>query len=90
MPWRINQVEKIATPFELIIHTNGVTLDRNPLLSLKLHIIEHLRLSITLIDSIRKIDHPIGKRTLAVIYMRYDTKVSNVIHRQCREVLSLY
>ncbi|MDB5138081.1 MAG: hypothetical protein JWP37_4684, partial [Mucilaginibacter sp.] len=49
-------------------------------LTLKVHIIKQLRLRLALGDGVGIFKQTIGKCTLAVVDMRYNTKITNVLH----------
>ena len=39
----IDQIQNVLLPFKMIIHLNGMALDRDPTLPFEVHIIEYLR-----------------------------------------------
>jgi len=46
VPWGINQIEYVVLTIELVVHLDGVALNGDPALALKIHIIEYLLLKI--------------------------------------------
>ncbi len=76
MPGRIDQVQPIGQAVVgLVLEAYGAGLDRDPLLALEIHRIEHLARHLARVDRVRQLEQPIGERGLAVIDMRDDRKV---------------
>ena len=59
-----------------------MALNRDPALALQVHIVKQLCLCITVRNSIGIFKQTIGKGTFAVVDMRYDTEITNVLHFQ--------
>ena len=76
----IDQVERIFLTLIIIIHLDGVALDRDALLLLKVHRVKDLVLHITRIQCIGHLQHSVCQSTLSVIDVRDDAKVSCVLH----------
>ena len=58
-------------------------LDRDPALALEIHGIEQLVLLIALVNGARRLQQTIGKRRLAVVDVRDDTKIARQL--DCHE-----
>ena len=78
MSWRVNQVQDILLPISLILHLDGMTLNRDTTFTFKIHIIKHLTFSY--LNRVGCLQQPVGKGRFAVIYMGYNAKVSYMIH----------
>jgi hypothetical protein len=81
MSWGINEVKGILlTITSLILHLNGVALDCDTLLTLEVHIVEHLSLHLTLVQGVSLLEESIGKGTLTVVDVCNDTEIANILH----------
>ena len=65
-------------------HPHGVELDRDAALALEVERVEHLLLHLTLLQRPGGLDQSIGQRRLAVIDVRDDAEVADVIELQGR------
>ena len=61
----------------LPLHTHRSELDRDPPLSLEIHIIEGLRLDLTFFEGSRDLHEPISEGRFPMIDMGDDTKISD-------------
>ena len=57
-----------------------VALDRDAALALELHVVEHLVAELARSHAVARLDQAIGERRLAVIDVRDDAEVANVLH----------
>jgi hypothetical protein len=57
-----------------------VAFNSNTALAFQVHIVENLRLQVLSVDSLRKFKQTVGKRTLTVIDVGYNTKVADIFH----------
>jgi hypothetical protein len=57
-----------------------VRLDGDTLLALEIHIIEHLRLHLALIQSVGSLQKTVGQGRLTVVDMGYNAKISYLLH----------
>lgn len=81
MAWSIDQVEGVyLTISGGVLETHCIGLDGDPTLPLDVHRVEQLLTHITLGDSACVFEQPIGKRRLAVVDMRDDRKVADMLH----------
>ena len=62
----------------------GLCLDGYPTLLLDVHRVEDLRFHLALSEPAATLDQAIGKRRLAVVDVRNDRKISDVIHQRGR------
>jgi len=80
MPRSIDQVQHVLLALVDIFHLDRVALDRDSLFALEVHIVQHLSLQFALRKRLGRFEQAIGKRTLAVIDMRYDTEIADILH----------
>jgi hypothetical protein len=80
VPWRIDQVEDIFLTIQLVIHLDSVRLDRYAFFTLQIHIIEYLRLHLALVQGSRELQEPVCERTLAMVDVSDNAKISDVFH----------
>ena len=76
----IDQVQHVLLALVDIFHLDRVALDRDSLFALEVHIVQHLSLQFALRKRLGRFEQAIGKRTLAVIDMRYDTEIADILH----------
>jgi hypothetical protein len=84
MPRSIDEIELHSTP----LHAYWSELDRDTALALEIHIIECLRLHLTLLEGSRDLHETISKSRLPMIDMGDDTEVadgSRLGHRGARK-----
>ena len=81
----VYEVERVSLTIVNILHLYGVALDSDTALALQVHVVEHLRLHVLAHHSAGSFKKTVGKRTLAMVDMRYYAEISYFIH-----VLSLY
>ena len=80
MAGRVDQVEPVGQAVVgLVLEAHGAGLDRDPLLALEIHRIEHLARHLARVDRVRQLEQPIGERGLAMIDMRDDRKVAQAV-----------
>ena len=77
----IDKIEFIHHTGMLVPHPNWLHLDGNPPLTLKIHRVQHLLFHESCLDGFGDFEHTIGERRFAVVNMRDDTKVANMLHR---------
>ena len=65
----------------LIVHLNGMALDRYTSLSFQVHIVQDLILQIFAGDGVGIFEQPIGQGTLAVVDMCNNAEVADILHR---------
>ena len=81
----IDQIEVINLAIAcLVFQRSGLRLDGYPTLFLKLHRIEHLRTHLAILQAATALNDPVRERGLAVINVRNDRKISDVIHQRER------
>ena len=77
----VNQVQPVGLPvLRNVGERDRVALDRDAPFALELHVIEHLFAELPRPHTVARLDQAIGERRLAVIDMRDDAKVANVLH----------
>ncbi len=86
MSGRINQVEFVLFP----LHTCWLELNRNTALLLELHRIHHLLTHLTLSDRMRQLQKTVRERTLTVVNVGNDTKITNIALWCMHSVLQKY
>ena len=72
---RVDQVELVALPLD----AHGLRLDRDPALALQVHRVEHLGPHLALRNGVRELENPVGERRLAVVDVRDDREVADVL-----------
>ena len=80
VPRRIDQIQRVFFPFIRILHLDSVALDGDASFAFQIHIVQHLVLHIAALDRLRVLQKAVGQRTLAVVDMGNDTKVSDILH----------
>ena len=65
----------MALPF----HPHRLRLDRDPPLALEIHRVEHLSPHVALGDGVRQLEDAVGERRLAVVDVRDDREVADVL-----------
>ena len=77
MPRCVDQIEAVVqTVGRHVLQAHRACLDRDPLLALKVHGVEHLRGHLARIDGVGGLHQPVGKRGLAVVNVRDDAEVA--------------
>ena len=85
MARRVDQIEVVDLAVaRLVVQRSGLCLDGYPTLLLDLHRVENLRFHLAICKSPATLDQAICKRRLAVIDVRNDRKISDVIHQRER------
>jgi hypothetical protein len=81
VPRRIDQVEMVdlAVP-RAVPQRRGLSLDRDAALALKVHGIEHLLGHLAVRQAAATLDEPVGQGRLAVVDMRDDREIADVLH----------
>ncbi len=62
-----------------VVEADGVRLDGDAALALKVHVVQNLRLHVAPGDGARQLQQPVGQRGLAVVDVRDDGKVPDAI-----------
>jgi hypothetical protein len=79
MPWRINQVELVRlTIMSGVREAHSLGLNRDAPLTLKVELIEKLRLHLTRLESSCRLKDTIREGRLAVVNVRNNTEISNL------------
>ena len=73
MSWGIDEIELDSFP----LHAYGCELDRDATLSLEIHLIEGLRLDLSLFERSRDLHEPIGEGRFPMVDMGNNTKISD-------------
>ena len=77
----VDQVEHVALAVAGgVLHLDGVALDGDALLALEIHVVEHLRLHLALIERIGLLQQAVGQRAFAVVDVGDDAEVAYVLH----------
>ena len=77
---RVDEVQHVPLPAAHVVHLYGVALDGDAALALQVHIVEHLRLHLPLPHRLGVLQQTVGQRRLAVVDVRYDAEVSDILH----------
>src|SRR5690606_10342843 len=85
---RVDQVQLVlATVLRPILHPDRVQFDRDAALALEIQRIEHLLIHLATRERARLLEQPVGKCRLAVIDMRNDAEVPNMIDNHRNTIL---
>ena len=57
-----------------------MALDGDTLLTLEVHVVEHLSLHLTLVQRVSLFEESVSKGTLAVIDVSNNTEIANILH----------
>ena len=80
VPRRVDQVQDVLVPvLGLVMQADRVRLDRDPALALEIHRVEHLRFHFTGLQGAGELQKPIGQGRLAVIDVRDDREITDVL-----------
>ena len=79
---RVDQIQYVVIAVaRLVFEADGLRLDGNAALALDIHGIEHLLLHFALFQPAGELNQPVGKRRLAVVDMRNDGEVADILDR---------
>ena len=77
------RLSSYGSPFARgVRHPHGVELDRDAALALEVERVEHLLLHLTLLQRPGRLDQAVGQRGLAVVDVRDDAEVANMVELQ--------
>ena len=80
MARRVDEVELVLLPVAgLVMKPHRLRLDRDAALALDVHAVEHLILHLALRERARALDEPVGDRRLAVVDMRDDREIADIL-----------
>ena len=83
MSRRIDEIELVLLAvLGRVIHTDGVQLDGDAPLALEVERVEHLSLHFALLQHPRGLDQPVGEGGFAVVDVRDDAEVADVLELQ--------
>ena len=81
----VDQIEDVILAVaRLVFEPDGLRLDRDAALALDIHRVEHLFLHLAQLEPAGELDQPVGKRGLAVVDMRDDGEVADILERDRR------
>ncbi len=78
--WRVQLI--LAAVARLVAQRRRLRLDGDAALALEVHGVEHLGLHLAGLQPARALDQPVGERALAVVDVRDDREVADVIHEK--------
>ena len=79
MPRGVNQIQFVVFATVLDSHRHSTRFDRDSTLSLELHVVEQLFLHFTFLDNASVFEQSVGERTFAVIDVRDDAEVADIL-----------
>ena len=83
MSRRVDEVELVLLAVaRRVLHAHGVELDRDAALTLEVERVEHLLLHLALLERAGDLDQAVGEGGLAVIDMRDDAEVADLLEFQ--------
>jgi hypothetical protein len=81
VPRRVDQVQLVGLPIaRLVAQGDRVALDRDPAFALDVHGVQDLVPEVALVHGAAVLDQAIGQRRLAVVDVRDDAEVANLVH----------
>ena len=81
----VDQIEDVVLAVaRLVIEPHGLRLDGDAALALDIHGIEHLLLHLARFEPAGELDQPVGQRRFAVVDMRDDGEVADILDRDRR------
>ncbi len=81
MARRVDQVENVVPPVLCAVGKgDGLALDRDPALTLDVHVVEQLVVEVAVFDHSRVLDEPVGQRRFAVVDVGDNAEVADVFH----------
>ena len=85
MTRRVDQIEVVNLAVErLVFQRSCLCLDSDSALFFNVHRIKHLSTHLPVLQAAATLDKPVCKRGLAMVDVRNDRKISDVIHQQVR------
>ena len=86
MPRCIDQIQVVNLAIAgLVLQRSGLRLDGYPTLFLNVHRVQHLRFHLTVAQSAAALNDAVCQRGFAVVNVRDDRKISDVVH-QCKQL----
>ena len=86
VPGRVDEVEPVdQAVLRRVLEADGAGLDRDPLLALEVHRVEHLARHLARVDGVRQLEQSIGERRLAVVDVGDDREVAEPALRDGHE-----
>jgi hypothetical protein len=92
MPGRVDQVEDVVLAVaRAVVQPHGLRLDGDAALALDVHRVEHLLLAghLARVEPAGELDQPVGERRLAVVDMRDDREIADIVdwlRRHARQI----
>ena len=79
----VDQIQVVRlTVFGLVVQCCSLCLDGDATLLLDVHRVQHLSLHLTVLQATTTLDQAVGQRGLAVVDVRDDGKITNVLHEK--------
>lgn len=80
MAWGVNEVEHIFLAIAGILHLNRMTLDRDPALTLQVHVVQRLLLQLAIAHCTGLLKEAVCQGAFPVINVGDDAEVPDVVH----------
>lgn len=77
----VDQIEDILLSLVGVLHLDGVALDGDSLLLLKIHVIEDLGRHVPAGECLGQFDKPVSQGTLTMVYVGDDTEIPYMLHK---------
>ena len=85
MPGRVDEIQLVGLAVaRLVLQRSRLRLDGDAALALQVHGVEHLLGHLAVRQAAAALDEAVGKRRLAVVDVRDDREVADVLHRRVR------
>ena len=91
MAWRVDQIEVVYLAiFGFVVQRSGLRFDGYAALFFDIHRVQNLRTHLSVLQAAAALDEPVSERGFAMINVRNDRKISDVIHQRERLSACLY
>ena len=84
----VNQVKGILFTLVVVLHLDGMALDRNTSLLFQVHIVKHLPFGY--LDGFCKLQQTVGQGRFPVVYMCYNAKITDILHLRHLNFAQIY
>ena len=83
MPGRVDQVQAIGLAvLRLVVQGHAARLDGDAALPFQVHVVQDLVAHLAVAQCAAQLDEAVRQRRLAVVYMRDDGEISDILHRK--------
>ena len=76
----VDKVQSLGFTLVRVLHLDGMALDSDATLALKIHVVKHLVDEFLVVERVSQFQKAVGQGRFAVVDMRDDAKISDVFH----------